>query len=255
MLPIQTKGDVSYLTPQWQAPDHVHAIMTLRSGGVSEESYQSLNLGDHVADSQSKVKKNREQLIDSLSLPATPRWLNQSHSTQVIELSNHNTDQSPPQADASWTREAGCICAVLTADCLPVVMTNQAGTQVAVAHAGWRGLFDGILENTLASFEDPSDVLVWMAVGIGPAQFEVGFEVVKQLVPDFSSAFVRHKDNPDKYLLNLYQIAKQRLQKRGVRSIYYDETLCTYTDSTRFFSYRRDGITGRHATLIWLQQN
>ena len=249
-LRTQTSGNISCLSPDWSAPPHVHALMSLRCGGVSGVPYESLNLADHVADQQMNVSINRARLVKDLSLPSQPDWLNQTHSTDVIELHDRNRD-SVHQADASWTRQPGRICAILTADCLPVVMTNRSGTQIAIAHAGWRGLFDGILDKTLACFDRPGEVLVWIAVGIGPAHFEVGHEMVERWGNDYPDSFFRLKNKPGKHSLNLYQVAKQQLTERGVKEICLDSRVCTYSDSARFFSYRRDGQTGRHATLVW----
>lgn len=231
--------------------------MTTRDGGVSMGPYATLNLGAQVQDDPIAVAENRARLRQIL--PAEPVWLNQVHGTRVVQADAVN---GLPEADASFTREINMVCAVLTADCLPVLFCARDGSLVAAAHAGWRGLSAGMLESTLAAMHvPPSEVMVWMGAAIGPDAFEVGDEVRAtfiQLHPDAVCAFVLVPQpgifslaSPDKWLANIYTLARIRLNSCGVTAV-YGGGLCTYTDATRFYSYRRDGNTGRMASLIWL---
>lgn len=241
----------SFLIPTWPAPANVRSLVTTRLGGVSTGGYSSLNLGSHVGDEPQAVAANRLLLQQQAALPAAPVWLNQVHGTQVLDIAGWQGQLVA--ADASFCRNSATVCAVLTADCLPVLFCHRDGSQVAVAHAGWRGLVAGVLENTLASFTDPTQVLVWLGPAIGSAAFEVGAEV--------RAAFLAHSQAANqafvpagqgKYLANIYLLARQRLKAAGVAAIYGGD-LCTVSDTRRFFSYRRDGQTGRMASLIWLE--
>ena len=231
--------------------------MTTRDGGVSVGPYASLNLGEHVQDDALAVAANRAALHQTL--PAEPIWLDQVHGTHVVQA---DSVIGVPDADASFTREPNTVCAVLTADCLPVLFCARDGSVVAAAHAGWRGLAAGVLEATLAAMHvPPSEVMVWMGAAIGPDTFEVGDEVRATFIqshPDAVRAFVLVPQpgilslaSPDKWLANIYTLARIRLNSCGVTAV-YGGGLCTYTDATRFYSYRRDGNTGRMASLIWL---
>jgi len=235
------------IVPDWPAPSRVKSLMTTRKGGVSYAPWASFNLGDHVGDDLAHVAANRARLRQGL--PSEPGWLKQVHSASVVE-----TGASVPQADASFTRQAGTVSVVLTADCLPVLLCDRAGSVVAAAHAGWRGLADGVLEATVAAMKvPPADILVWMGAAIGPQAFEVGDEVRQVFVaqhPQAAAAFVAHA--PGKWLADIYLLARIRLQGIGVQAVYGGGS-CTFTDSERFFSYRRDGVTGRMAALIWLE--
>jgi len=246
----QSSNEPQFISPQWPAPSNVKTLQSTRLGGVSLPPYDSLNLGDHVEDNPQHVAQNR--MVLELSLPATPLWLKQVHSTLVVDEQQALTC---PPADASFTRQKNQVCTVMTADCLPVLFCNKAGTQVAAAHAGWRGLLDGILENTLASFSDePESILVWMGPAIGPAAFEVGQEVYEAFCTQQSSAQTAFKatGQDGKWLANLYALARLRLRQRGIENIYGGE-FCTFSDEARFFSYRRDGVCGRQASCIWLE--
>ena len=235
------------IVPDWPAPSRVKSLMTTREGGVSDAPWASFNLGDHVGDDLAHVAANRARLRQGL--PSEPGWLKQVHSASVVE-----TGAGVPQADASFTRQTGTVSVVLTADCLPVLFCDRAGSVVAAAHAGWRGLADGVLESTVAAMEvPPADILAWMGAAIGPQAFEVGDEVRQVFVaqhPQAAAAFVAHA--PGKWLADIYQLARIRLQGIGVRAVYGGGS-CTFTESERFFSYRRDGVTGRMAALIWLE--
>ena len=231
------------LSPNWPAPTHIRAYTTTRQAG---------NLADHVGDNPEDVQTNRDLLIKTLALPSEPVWLEQVHGIKTLCLDNHPQKQFT--ADASYTTKPGIVCAVLTADCLPILVCDRAGTMVAAIHAGWRGLAIGIIEHAIAQLPCPPDQLVaWVGPGIGPTAFEVGPEVRTEFLEKdhhLSSAFTPGT-KPETYLGNLYQIAKQCLNNAGVRSI-YSKQCCTFSDTKRFFSYRRDGKTGRMASLIWM---
>jgi YfiH family protein len=235
------------IVPDWPAPSHVKSLMTTRESGVSRAPWSSFNLGDHVGDDAAHVAANRARLRQQL--PSEPGWLKQVHSAKVVE-----TGAGVPEADASFTRQAGSVSVVLTADCLPVLFCDRAGSVVAAAHAGWRGLADGVLEATVAAMQvSPGEILAWMGAAIGPQAFEVGDEVRQAFVaqhPGAATAFIPHV--PGKWLADIYQLARIRLQHAGVRAV-YGGGRCTFSEPAHFFSYRRDGVTGRMAALIWLE--
>lgn len=238
---------MNWLTPDWPAPASVKACVTTREGGVSEAPFDSLNLGDHVDDRPQDVAENRRRLTEHFSIK--PAWLQQVHGIAVA----HADPAIVATADASWTTTPGIACAAMTADCLPALFCDRAGTRVAAAHAGWRGLAAGVLEATLDSLDVPAaEVLVWLGPAIGPKAFEVGPEVrevfVNQL-PEAAKAFVP-SDNAGKFMADIYQLARMRLAQRGVTAV-YGGGFCTVTDP-RFFSYRRASRTGRFASLVWL---
>jgi YfiH family protein len=235
----------------WPAPANVRAIATTRTGGVSGGSYASLNLGAHVGDDARAVTENRSRLRTALGLTRDPLWLNQVHGAAVVEAIPHNV---PPTADASFARSAGEACAVLTADCLPVVFCDRDGTRVAAAHAGWRGLAGGVLDSALhAMGVAPERVLTWLGPAIEQDAFEVGAEVREQFL-------ARSADNESAFKLNargrwqadLYDLARRELARLGVTQVFGGGFRC-YADRDRFFSYRRDGTTGRLATLVWMK--
>ena len=235
------------ILPDWPAPARVHGLMTLRTGGVSLAPWTSFNLGDHVGDDPAHVAANREHL--RRLLPAEPAWLRQVHSARAVEAGRDPT----PEADAAFSRETGQVCTVLTADCLPVLFCDRAGSVVAAAHAGWRGLADGVLEATVAAMQaPPGEVLAWMGAAIGPQAFEVGDEVRAAFVaqhPEAAAAFEPHA--PGKWLADIYALARIRLGHAGVDAV-YGGGRCTFNEADSFYSYRRDGVTGRMASLIWL---
>ncbi|UTV28232.1 peptidoglycan editing factor PgeF [Photobacterium atrarenae] len=240
-----------FLTPDWPAPAHIKAVSTTREGGISLAPYQRLNLGDHVGDQSEHVVSNREALRQALDLAQPPVWLNQIHSSRVLTLTVSTS--ALPDADGSYTQTPGVACTVMTADCLPVLLCDQDGTQVAAVHAGWRGLADGILEAALAKFAGPGEaILAWLGPAIGPGAFEVGSEVRAQfmaVMPEAEAAFQPHGE---KWLADLYLLARQRLARAGVHQIFGGDQ-CTYSQPQQYFSYRRDGITGRQASLIWIE--
>ncbi|MEQ1635409.1 MAG: peptidoglycan editing factor PgeF [Methylococcales bacterium] len=237
----------NWLEPDWPAPANVHAASTLRSGGVSTGVYSSLNPATHVGDDVSHVQKNRTLITQMLALPAEPAWLEQVHGQTVLKAEQV---QGLQQADASFTQQAQVVCAVMTADCLPVLFCSSDGQSVAAAHAGWRGLLAGILTNTLLALQ-AKEVLVWLGPAIGQNCFEVGAEVREAFVQknsDYAAAFIAQ--GTAHYLADIYQLARIELANAGVSKIYGGD-FCTVTDQARFFSYRRDNQTGRMATLIW----
>ena len=241
-----------YLTPQWDAPPNVHAAMTLRTGGVSQGEFASLNPATHVQDDVNVVLENRAIIKQMLNLPSEPVWLEQVHSNIVtnLNLPGFKNLEGLEVADASFTSQSGIVCAVLTADCLPLAFCSKDGTKIAAVHAGWKGLFAGIITNTVNALET-NDLLVWLAPAIGAERFEVGSEVRELFIgknPEFAAAFKPHA--PQKYLADIYKIARIELTGLGITKIYGGE-FCTVSNAKRFYSYRRDNSTGRMATLIW----
>jgi YfiH family protein len=240
---------IEVIIPDWPAPPHVRAMSTLRAGGVSTQRYAALNLGAHVGDDPALVMENRRRLRESFDLPAEPVWLTQVHGVMVADL-DADLVATGTQADAAISQRPDRICAVLTADCLPVLLTDREGTCVAAAHAGWRGLLAGVLEATVRAMRvPPQHLLAWLGPAIGPRHFEVGAEVREQFMhrdPAAAAAFI----GSERFMADLYLLARQRLRALGVASIYGGGE-CTFADSTRFFSHRRDQPTGRQATLIW----
>ncbi|WP_150046362.1 MULTISPECIES: peptidoglycan editing factor PgeF [Methylomonas] len=239
---------MNWIRPDWPLPSTVQAATTLRDGGVSLGCYASLNPADHVGDNPEHVARNRELIREGLGLPGEPVWLQQVHGVRVVKA-----DQTIGLecADASYTDRAGVVCAVLTADCLPVLFCGDRGEVIAAAHAGWRGLQAGVIGQTLLAMQC-RDVSVWLGPAIGPAHFEVGDEVRTAFVdsdPVHSAAF--RAVAPGKWLADLYGLARQQLRALGVDAVYGGGD-CTVADGSRFFSYRRDGTrTGRMASLIW----
>lgn len=238
----------------WPAPFNVKTAISTREGGVSLPPYDGLNLGSHVNDRPEAVAQNRQLFRQQTNMPAEPLWLNQVHGTDCVLLEQTDFSTGPFTADASTTKTKGLVSVVLTADCLPVLFCDLAGTQVAAAHAGWRGLVDGVLEQTLTQFTDPSQVMAWLGPAIGPTAFEVGDEVRLAFIEKEAkadAAFTAVPNKPGKWLADLYQLARLRLNAAGVSQI-YGGGFCTYTDSDDFYSYRRDGQTGRMASCIWI---
>ena len=240
------------IVPDWPAPANVRAFFTTRRGGASQGEFASLNLGLHVGDELRHVQENRARL--QAMLPSAPGWLNQVHGTNVYEFLRVDSADVAPQADAAMTCEASKVCAVLVADCLPVLFCNDDGSCVAAAHAGWRGLAAGVLERTVASMKTPpAGTMAWLGPAIGSSAFEVGQDVVDAFVSQSIHArswFTAIDNKPGKYLADIFQLARQRLNAVGVERIFGGE-FCTVSDPSRFFSYRRDGRTGRMAGVIW----
>ena len=243
--------DYGWLVPDWPAPEHVHAGITLRSGGDSKDQYAGFNMAMHVGDDEQHVLANRQCLNLRLNLSREPVWLQQIHSDVVVRAEQVNANV--PEADASFTMQHGLPCVVMTADCLPLLITDQQGSCIAAIHAGWRGLVNGVIENTVKAMPvDNEELLVWLGPAIGPQAYEVS--------DDVRQAFIQHSKEAEQafkqvdethWLMDIYQLARQRLNSHGVNHIYGGE-YCTFSDAERFYSYRRDNITGRMASLIWL---
>ena len=236
------------ITPDWPAPANVRALQTTRKGGVSDSPYASFNLGSHVGDNPLAVSRNRMLLAPLL--PSEPVWLNQVHGITVADAGHAGC---LPQADASVSTHPGAVCVVMTADCLPILLCDEQGSVVGAAHAGWRGLCDGVIEATVSAMNVPAPTLMaWLGPAIGSTVFEVGDEVRTAFVakqPQAAKAFVAAAEG--KWMADICQLARLRLQALGIHRIYGGD-LCTYSDDQRFYSYRRDGVTGRMATFIWI---
>ena len=294
---------MEWIEAEWPAPPWVRALTTTRLGGVSQGVYAALNLGDHVGDDPDRVAVNRERLRRMLNLPAEPYWLRQVHGCEVSAVPSAILTQ-PCEADAAIAWGPDQVCAVLTADCLPVLLTDRAGTRVAAVHAGWRGLAAGVIEAAVARLGvRPTALLAWLGPAIGPGAFEVGAEVREAFLAQDQAAAVafsprvptpftgwepdsgqakglmmerkgvreepltpEHRPvnarraaiphpavgfEPGKWQTDLYHLARLRLARLGVSAV-WGGGLCTYQDSRRFYSYRRDGVTGRMASLIWI---
>ena len=237
--------------PKWPVPDHIKAFTTTRIGGVSQFPFYSFNLAQHVGDNPADVEINRELLIKQFQLPSPPLYLNQIHSTRVIQLPY---DGMNIDADAVYTDQPNQVCAVMTADCLPLLVTNQAGTEIAAIHAGWRGLCNGIIEETIKHFKWPqSEIYVWLGPAISQKAFQVGEEVLAQFSTHNSNAvlaFKKDENNEGKYFADLYELAKQRLYILGINNIFGGEH-CTFCENEIFFSYRKEKETGRILSVIW----
>ncbi|WP_333607396.1 peptidoglycan editing factor PgeF [Arsukibacterium sp.] len=243
------------IIPNWPDLPGISAVSSCRLGGVSEGLHESLNLGDHVGDDKDAVWQNRQRFAQLAQMPAAPVWLNQVHGTQVLCLSPQTA--FPPSgtvtADAAYSNMAGRVCTVMTADCLPLLVRSEAADEVAAIHAGWRGLLAGVIEQTLQCFSaKPQQLQVWLGPAIGPSAFAVGSEVQQAFV---ARAAVNHSaftlDAQGQWRADLYQLARLVLMQAGVEQVYGGD-YCTYTDNKRFFSYRRDGQTGRMASAIWI---
>jgi len=243
------KPPADWIVPDWPAPAHVRALITTRSGGVSTGPYASFNLGELTEDARDALSENKRRL-DAL-LPGTPRWLRQVHGDRVVEA---DTVVSTVQADASFTRTPGTVCAVKIADCMPVLICDRAGEAVAIAHAGWRGLSQGVVENTVRALQiDPTRLCAYLGPAIGPDAFEVGEDVYQAFCdddPDARSAF--RPLRPGKWLADLFALGRQRLARLGITAV-SGGGLCTVANGTRFYSHRRDRITGRMAALVWME--
>lgn len=237
-----------WIIPDWPAPPNVHALVTTRHGGVSVGPWAAMNLALHVGDDADAVATNRALLRGYL--PAEPCWLEQVHGVVVADADRHHAQ--PPRADAVVAREPGRVCAVLTADCLPVLLCADDGTRVAAAHAGWRGLAAGVLETTVAAMAHPGgELLAWLGPAIGPAAFQVGPEVRAAFVAhDAAAADAFAAGEGDRWYADLYALARVRLRAVGVTRV-YGGGWCTVRDAASFYSYRRDGVTGRMASLVW----
>jgi YfiH family protein len=240
----------NFFIPEWPAPSHIKSMQTLRLGGKSKGKYNSFNIATHVNDDINTVDFNRALL--NQHLPSAPCWLSQTHSTDVVELPSPLLN-----ADACFTKDKNIVCVVQTADCLPLLITNNEGTMVAAIHAGWRGLLNGVIENTLHKMNLPAhEILIWLGPAISQNHFEVGSEVKDSFCEKHDEAKKAFKSiSNQKWLADIYMLAKIRLHAYGVSQIYgasMTEEYCTYAHHKDYFSYRRDGETGRMASLIWI---
>lgn len=251
---------INLIEPSWVAPQQVKAFCTTRHGGVSSSPFNTLNLGLNAGDDSADVLHNRGILKSHL--PAEPLWLKQIHGVTVSTPASRNTSTSKPfEADAAVTSLPNEVLAILTADCMPVLFASKSGGVIGAAHAGWRGLSGGVLENTIKEMLalspglSPKDIVVWMGPAIGSTAFEVGEDVLQAFSPQgqdiLSKAFVPIAGSSGKYLANLYVLAREQLHSLGIEQIDGGD-FCTFNDSERFFSYRRDKETGRFASLIWI---
>jgi len=239
---------VELIHPRWPAPPSVRALSTTRSGGVSRAPFDHLNLALHVGDDPEAVAENRRRLACHAGLPEAPRWLEQVHGTRVLRA-----EEADCRADGRYSNRPGEVCAVLTADCLPVLLCDRAGREVAAVHAGWRGLLEGVVEAALDCFQaPPSAIMAWLGPAIGPTAFEVGDEVRGAFVARDPGAADAFRPAGGRWLADLYRLARRRLAARGVTAV-HGSGFCTHDDPRRFYSYRRDGRTGRMASLIWLE--
>jgi YfiH family protein len=258
---FQTINGLRLLLPNWSAPPQIRAFCTTRAGGVSKVPFDSLNLGRYVNDEVAAVSENRTRVV--ALLPAEPVWLKQVHGTRVWDADLAHAE-GIIEADAAVTTKPNTVLTVMAADCLPVLITGPEGKVIGAAHAGWRGLVDGVLENTVDAMQakiglsDAGQYRAWLGPAIGPRAFEVGEEVraafhehaQKHGLPSPSEAFIAVDKKPGKYWANLYQLARQRLLSKGLIHVYGGE-FCTVRDQTDFFSHRRDGLSGRFAAFMW----
>lgn len=243
---------INTLSPDWPAPSHIKAFSTCRHQGYSQAPFDSWNPATHTGDNVQTVRRNRELLTGQLQLPSEPVWLDQVHGTRIINMADSETHSVIMSADGSYTSNPNQVCVVMTADCLPVLITNRLGTEVAAVHAGWRGLCDGVIETAVRQFEVSVDeLLVWLGPAIGPKAFEVGAEVREAFICHDVQAESAFKPAGKNWMADIYLLARQRLHAAGVDKI-SGGNYCTYTDAERFYSYRRDGQTGRMASLIWI---
>lgn len=244
--------NLKFITPGWKLSKHIHAVTTTRMGGFSQIPFDSFNLALHVGDSEESVLKNRALLSQTLKLPSEPVWLNQQHTNRVIDAAHPEN----LNADGSYTNKKNMVCVVMTADCLPILLCNKNETEIAALHAGWKGLLNGIVENGVKRFEsDKKDIVAYLGPAISQSCFEVGEEVrdgFVHLLPELKSAFKNSK--PEKFLMDIYSAAKIILYQQGITDIYNDSS-CTYQQKELFYSYRREKITGRIATLIWMSND
>jgi YfiH family protein len=246
-----------HIQPDWPAPSNVRALTTTRDGGSSQGAWKSLNLALHVGDDAQRVQQNRRSLTEAFALPAEPVWLEQVHGTTVITLGSSDRPVDPPQADGACTASAEVVCCVMTADCLPVLLCDKAGTRVGIAHAGWRGLAGGVIEATVAAMgvNSADALLAWLGPAISQPAYEVGPEVRAAFIeqdPALDAAFAANANG--RWQADLYALARAALGRLGVTAVYGGE-FCTHRDARRFFSHRREAPCGRMASLIWLESD
>lgn len=252
---VATINTLEFIYPTWPAPAYVKAVTTTRHGGFSVGPYTSFNLSNRVGDEPGNVRRNRALLRETLKLPTDPLWLTQVHGNRVIDA----FDAAPgEEADGCVTGTGGVVCAVLTADCLPLFLCDRRSTRIGVLHVGWRGLVAGVIEEGLRKIQlTPTNILAWLGPAIGPSAYEVGVEVRQAFVdrdPDCAEAFTPVPDRPGHWLADLYDLARRRLRAQGVHEI-FGGLRCTLRERNLFYSHRRDGPCGRMASLIWLDKH
>jgi YfiH family protein len=243
---------IPFIEPQWPAPPSVRAIVTTRTGGSSLAGYADFNLATHVGDDPARVAANRALLRQTLQLPAEPSWLNQIHGAECVDASL--SFAQPPAADAAFASKPGAVCAVLTADCLPILLCDRAGSVVAAVHAGWRGLANGVIPHAVSRLTAASELIAWVGPGIGPRHYRVGPDLRERFIErdrDHARAF---ETGPDGDYANLALIAEQQLLQSGVSHVTLSG-LCTFEDAARFYSFRREAVCGRFASLIWIESS
>lgn len=243
--------NTKYIVPHWHVPKFIQAATTTRNGGFSLPPFTSFNLADHVEDNHDHVLKNRALLRETLQLPSEPLWLNQQHTSLVVDATNPTT----LNADGAYTNQKNVVCAIMTADCLPLLLCDKNGDEIAALHVGWRGLLNGIIENGIKQFQSAKqDIIAWLGPAISHDHFEIEDDVRKSFIhynTELGAAFTKKNDRP-KWLMDIYQAARIQLQQQGIFKIYGGE-YCTVKQNDLFYSYRQEGMTGRMATLIWKQ--
>ena len=241
---------VQAIAARWDAPPRVRALTTLRAGGVSTGPYASLNLGGRAGDDPCRVAENRRRVRSTFGVPSEPVWLKQVHGTRCIDLARAGVAE---RADGSHTNVPGRVCTVLTADCLPLFISDARGRRVGLFHVGWKGLAAGIVEQALSIFSDLPSIHCWLGPAIGPNAFEIGPEVRQALEKPGDESCFEPSVNEGRWMADLYALVARRLRRGGVEHVNWDHTACTYADSERFFSYRRSHRCGRMASLIWIE--
>ena len=252
MMPL-SHNDL-WLPADWPVPGHIHAGTTTRLGGYSQAPYNRLNLAGHVGDDSDSVTRNRALLMQRLQLPAEPHWLHQTHSNRVVQI---GAPASPRNADAAYTNRTNTVCTVLTADCVPILLCNRAGTEIAAIHAGWRGLCANIINNTVDCFTAAREQLIaWIGPHISPDCYEVHADVRNPCIDSLSAtvADAFKQKSGDSWLANLELMARIALLKAGIAEVHASD-VCTYQNREYFYSYRREKKTGRMASLIWIEHN
>lgn len=254
-------NSLKFIEPNWPAPKNIKALCTTRIGGVSLPPFNSFNVATHVEDNPQSVAQNRQLLMQSLNLPAQPFWLDQQHTDIALELKSQSqpnfSDISPPIADASWTMQPSLVSLVMTADCLPILVTDLSGSCVAAIHAGWKGLADGVVSKTINAMPvHAEELMAWIGPAISARQFEVGEDVLQafMLKDKRNQSYFKAKEVGEKYLADLPGLVGFELESIGVKTAnIYQSNLCSYESEELFYSYRRDGKTGRMASLIWIE--
>lgn len=248
---------MEFIKPNWNAPTNIKALTTTRLGGVSSSPYDSLNLGDHVGDEKSSVEQNRQRLCDDIrqsfqlspEAQFKPQWIRQEHTINIVD--DYTNDQQTCAYDGQFTQGKGVVCTIMTADCMPVFICNKQGSEIALVHAGWRGLAEGIVEKAINLFSDQAEqLLVHCGPAISQQYFEIGHDV-KQELGGAEQFYRANADRAGHYYADLYGLLGEKMHDLGIE--YTHSSDCTFADQERLFSYRREGVTGRTASLIWIE--